>query len=132
MARSALIACAPAFNSFYINLPIGGAAALIFLALFRNPKGPLPQASLGEKLLQLDILGTILAVASIVCYFLALEWGGVTKAWGDADVVGTLVGSVLLAIAFGLVQRWLDQRASIIPRILAQRHVAGGSLFMFL
>ncbi|KAH6649200.1 major facilitator superfamily protein, partial [Chaetomium tenue] len=91
---------------FYINLPIGGAAALIFLALFLTPKGPLPQATLKEKFLQLDILGTILAVASIVCYFLALEWGGVTKAWGEADVVGTLVGSALLAIAFGLVQRW--------------------------
>jgi hypothetical protein len=47
-------------------------------------------------------------------------------------VVGTLVGSLLLIIAFGVVQWTLDQRASIIPRILAQRHVAGGSAFMFL
>lgn len=124
--------CSCSFYSFYINLIIGGIATLIFLALFPKPTAPLPQATLKEKLLQLDLLGTTLAVASIVCYFLALEWGGVTKAWGSADVVGTIIGSILLAIAFGVVQCILDQRASIIPRILAQRHVAGGSAFMFL
>lgn len=96
------------------------------------PTESLPQASLKEKFMQLDILGTILAVASIICYFLALKWGGVSKPWGGADVVGTLVGSILLAIAFGLVQWVLKERASIIPRILAQRHVAGGAAFMFL
>lgn len=119
-------------NSFYINLPIGGAASLVFFALFPKPTTPRPQASLKEKLLQLDLLGTILVVASIICYFLALQWGGVSKAWGSADVVGTLVGCVLLAIAFGVVQWFLGPRASIIPRILAQRYVAGGSAFMFL
>ncbi|RYP47059.1 hypothetical protein DL768_006854 [Monosporascus sp. mg162] len=117
---------------FYINLPVGGVATLIFFALFPKPTAPLPQATVKEKLLQLDLLGTTLAVASIVCYFLALERGGVSKAWSEADVVGTLIGSILLAIAFGVVQWVLDQRASIIPRILAQRHVAGGSAFMFL
>ncbi|KAF2015071.1 MFS general substrate transporter [Aaosphaeria arxii CBS 175.79] len=117
---------------FYINLPIGGAATLIFFALFPKPTTPLPQATLKEKLLQLDLPGMTLAVASVICYFLALEWGGISKAWGDADVVGTLVGSVLLMTAFGVVQGVSDQRASIIPRILAQRHVAGGSAFMFL
>ncbi|KAF3767980.1 putative gliotoxin efflux pump [Cryphonectria parasitica EP155] len=117
---------------FYINLPVGGVATLVFFALFPKPTAPLPQASIKERLLQLDLLGTTLAVASIVCYFLALEWGGVSKSWGDADVVGTLVGSILLAIAFGVVQWILDQRASIMLRILAQRHVAGGSAFMFL
>lgn len=118
--------------SFYINLPIGGTAFLIFFFLFPKPTTPLPQETLKEKLLQLDPLGTSLATASIICYFLALEWGGVSKAWGDADVVGTLVGFILLAIAFGVVQWYLKERASIIPRILTQRHVAGGSAFMFL
>ncbi|KAI0423553.1 putative gliotoxin efflux pump [Xylaria sp. FL1042] len=117
---------------FYVNLPIGGAAALVFFTLFPKPTSPVPQATVKEKLLQLDPLGTNLAVASIVSYFLALQWGGVSKSWGDADVVGTLVGSALLAVAFAIVQWVLDQRASIIPRILTQRYVAGGSAFMFL
>lgn len=118
--------------SFYVNLPIGGAAALVFLILFPKPTAPLPQATVKEILLQLDPLGTTLAVAAVVSYYLALQWGGVSKAWSDADVIGTLVGSALLAIAFGVTQWKLDNRASIIPRILAQRHVAGGSTFMFL
>ncbi|KAF2686350.1 putative efflux pump antibiotic resistance protein [Lentithecium fluviatile CBS 122367] len=117
---------------FYINLPIGGAAFLVFFALFPKPSTPLPQATLKEKLMQLDLAGTTLAVGSVICYFLALEWGGVGKAWSSSSVVGTLVGWILLSIVFGVTQ-WLQQeRASIIPRILAQRHVAGGSAFMFL
>jgi len=80
----------------------------------------------------LDIIGTLLAVGSVVCYFLALQWGGVKKPWDSADVIGTLIGFILLAIMFGIVQWYLQERASIIPRILKQRHVAGGAAFMFL
>ncbi|KAH6657926.1 MFS multidrug transporter-like protein [Truncatella angustata] len=115
---------------FYVNLPIGCTAFMIFFALFPRPRTPLPQATLKEKILQLDPLGTTLAISSIVCYFLALEWGGVSKSWNSADVIGTLIGWVLLAIAFGVVQWVLRERASIVPRILAQRHVAGGAAFM--
>ncbi|KAI1468198.1 putative MFS transporter [Daldinia caldariorum] len=117
---------------FYINLPIGGAASFIFFALFPKPSTPPQPVALKEKLLGLDPLGTILAVTSIICYFLALEWGGVSKAWNSADVIGTLIGWILLAIAFGVVQWFLKERASIVPRILAQRHVCGGAAFMFL
>lgn len=47
-------------------------------------------------------------------------------------MIGTLVGSCLLGITFGVVQLVLKERASIIPRILAQRHVAAGAAFKFL
>lgn len=85
-----------------------------------------------EILTQVDVLGCLLAISSIVCYFLALEWGGVRETWNSPKVIGTLIGWVLLAIAFGVVQWRLGERASIVPRILLQRHVAGGSAFMFL
>ncbi|KAI0401756.1 putative gliotoxin efflux pump [Xylaria palmicola] len=117
---------------FYINLPIGGAAILIFFVLFEKPTVPLPKITVKELALQLDVIGITFAVGSIVSYFLALEWGGVSKSWGDSEVVGLLVGSALLAAAFGITQWYLDQRASIIPRILAQRHVAVSAAFVFL
>lgn len=82
--------------------------------------------------MQLDLLGSALAVGSVICYFLALEWGGVRKAWSSSSVIGTLIGWILLSIAFGVVQWFQKERASIIPRILMQRHVAGGAAFMFL
>lgn len=89
--------------------------------MFTKPAEGSPQAIITEKLLQLDPLGIVLAVASVVCYFLALEWGGLSKPWNDVDVIGTLVGSLLLAFTFALVRWFLEERASIVPRVLAQR-----------
>ncbi|KAK8092864.1 MFS general substrate transporter [Apiospora kogelbergensis] len=117
---------------FYVNLPVGGTASLIFFAVFPQPTTVLPKVAARKIILELDPLGTALAVGSIICYFLALEWGGVSKPWDSADVIGTLVGWCLLVVAFGIVQWTLEERASIIPRILIQRNVAGGSAFMFL
>jgi len=37
---------------------------------------------------------------ALVCYIFALQWGGVAKPWGSADVVGTLVSFGVLTIAF--------------------------------
>ena len=82
--------------------------------------------------MQLDILGSAFAIGSVICYFLALEWGGVREAWNRSSVIGILIGWILLSIAFGVVQWFQKERASIIPRILMQRHVSGGSAFMFL
>jgi hypothetical protein len=124
--------CLKTLPSFYVNLPIGGAAFLVFFILFPKPTAPLPQATLREKIIQLDLLGSALAIGSVICYFIALERGGVREAWSSSTVIGTLVGWILLSIAFGIVQWVQKERASIIPRILMQRHVAGGSAFMFL
>lgn len=90
-------------------MPIGGNATLVFTAMFTKPAEGSPQAINTEKLLQLDPLGIVLAVASVVCYFLALEWGGVSKLWNDVDVISTLVGSLLLAFTFALVQWFLEE-----------------------
>jgi hypothetical protein len=45
----------------------------------------------------MDVLGFLVVVCAVVCYLLAMQWGGVMKSWGSADVIGTLVGSVSAA-----------------------------------
>lgn len=83
-------------------------------------------------MLQLDLPGAGILIGALVCFLLDMQWGGVTKAWNSADVIGTLVGFFLLIIAFSGVQIWQGEKASLIPRIFKKRVIAGVSIFVFL
>ncbi|RDI87335.1 hypothetical protein Vi05172_g2832 [Venturia inaequalis] len=110
---------------FYINLPIGGASAFIILLFFQTPKAAKPvEATLKEKFLQMDLPGTFILMASFTCLILALQWGGVSKAWGSSEVIGTLVGFVLILILFIGTQIWQGDRALIVPRLMKQKTIA--------
>ncbi|PYH67915.1 MDR family MFS transporter [Aspergillus vadensis CBS 113365] len=66
---------------FYINLPLGGVGAVVILFLFHAPSPTfVPDATKGSRLKQrldqLDIEGTVLFSACIICLLLAIEWGG--------------------------------------------------------
>ncbi|KAL9025801.1 MAG: hypothetical protein Q9196_005437 [Gyalolechia fulgens] len=127
---------------FYINLPIGGVGAAIILFFFTTPEAfkPVP-APMKEKLLQMDLIGTFTVMAGVVCYILALQYGGVTHSWGSSTVVGLLVGFGLLVAVFVVNEWYQDERALIQKRLLKKRilwvaciYVAciGGSFFMLL
>ena len=72
----------------------------------------------------MDLPGTFILMASFVCLILALQWGGVSKSWGSSEVIGTLVGFVLILILFIGVQIWQDDRALIVPRLMKQKTIA--------
>jgi MFS transporter, DHA2 family, glioxin efflux transporter len=120
---------------FYINLPIGGLSGAIILFTFQTPPSSRrpedANASFKEKLLQMDILGTFTIMAAVICLLLALQWGGTSKPWSSADVIGTLVGFGLLTIVFIGVEIWLGERAIIIPHIIKQRVVLISCIFTF-
>ncbi|KAF2221582.1 DNA repair protein RAD50, partial [Elsinoe ampelina] len=109
---------------FYINLPIGGVSAAIILFFFQTPKrAKILQATWKEKMLQLDLSGTFLLTASIVCLVLALQWGGTTKTWGNRDVIGTLVGFVLIMIIFGINEYFVRDRALFTPKLMNNKTI---------
>ena len=119
--------------SFYINLPIGGASVAILLFFFQAPAAAKPvKAPLREKLLQMDPLGTFVIMAAIICYILALQWGGTTKSWGNSTVIGTLVGFGLLLIVFCVVEWYMGDRALLQRSLLANRAIMVNCLFIFL
>lgn len=119
--------------SFYINLPIGGVALGIITLFFRPPAHAKPvQAPWKERLLHLDLPGATLLIGGLVCFLLDMQWGGTTKAWNTPHVVGTLVGWCLLTIAFVVVQWLQGEKASLVPRLIKGRIVAGVSMFVFL
>lgn len=115
---------------FYINLPIGGLAAILIFFFFQTPKAAKPQvATLKEKLLQMDLVGTFVLMAAIICLILALQWGGTTKPWNSADVIGTLVGFGLIIIIFIGIEIHLGDRALIVPRLIKQKTMTLLALF---
>lgn len=122
------------------NLPVGAAAFGIILLSLRVPQAAAAtnnksaettQAPFLQRLAQLDFAGIVLVIGAVCCLLLALQWGGQTKAWSSADVVGLLVGSVLLLAAFGAVQ-WRKGDAATIPlRIFGQRSIFMGAMYSF-
>ncbi|KAK6218005.1 T-complex protein 1 subunit theta [Pestalotiopsis sp. IQ-011] len=118
---------------FYINLPIGSLSALIILFLFESPASAAPVAApWREKLLQMDLVGVALVMAALISYTLALQYAGQSMAWGSSTVVGLLVGSAALAVAFGWWECFQGERAMIPPRLAKKRSVGISSAFTFL
>ncbi|KAK3056003.1 hypothetical protein LTR09_003237 [Extremus antarcticus] len=117
---------------FYVNLPIGGLAAIITLFFFKMPANAKPaQATLREKLLQMDLIGAFLMMALIISYILALQYGGQTHPWSSSVVIGLLVGSVAMLAVFVLWEIYQKERAMIVPRLFMERYVSVGSIYMF-
>ncbi|KAH0848459.1 GliA [Fonsecaea pedrosoi] len=117
---------------FYINLPIGGVAAVIVFIFFKTPDKAKPaKATMKEKLLQLDLVGASLMMCLIVSYILALQYGGQTHPWNSSVVIGLLVGFVAISVVFVAWEILQKERAMIVARLFTKRYVMVGSIFMF-
>lgn len=93
--------------------------------VFRSPAHAQPaEATLREKFLQMDIPGTGTVMAALLCYILALGWAGVKMPWNSPNVIGTLVGYILLSVLFVGIQWFQGERAAIVPRIINDRNAA--------
>lgn len=123
----------PSTYSFYINLPFGAVAVAFTFFFFNTPPSIKPaEASLQEKILQMDIIGAIVFSASMMCYLLALSWAGALKRWNSADVIGTLVGFVVLLVLFSAIEWWQGERALLAPSVMKNRTILSGAFFSFL
>ena len=117
---------------FYVNLPIGGFSAFVILLFFQPPPAAKPQqASWREKFLQMDFPGTFVIMAAVVCFLLAIQWGGTTKSWNDSQVIGLLVGFGLLIIVFVAIEYFSGERALIVGRLMKNRKILVSMLFIF-
>ncbi|KAL3431922.1 major facilitator superfamily-domain-containing protein [Aspergillus tetrazonus] len=117
---------------FYINLPIGGLAAVVVLFFFKAPASAVPaKATLMEKMIQMDFAGAGLMMALIISYILALQYGGQTHPWKSSEVIGLLIGVVLISVAFVFWETYQKERAMIVPRLFLKRYVWVGSIYMF-
>ncbi|CRG92865.1 Putative HC-toxin efflux carrier TOXA [Talaromyces islandicus] len=117
---------------FWINLPIGAVTVLTVFLFFQTPPHAKPTTKLPllEMILSFDPLGVVLLVASLICYFLVLQWGGIIKAWNSSDVIGLLIGWLLLSAAFVVNEWWQKDRALVVLRMWKVRSIAGVCAFV--
>ncbi|RYP18867.1 hypothetical protein DL765_003655 [Monosporascus sp. GIB2] len=117
---------------FWINLPIGAVTIGSVFLYFRTPahaKGS-AKTPLREILLSFDPLGVLLLLGSLLCYFLVLQWGGISKAWNLSTIIGLLVGWILISAAFAANEWWQGERALLVLRILKIRGIAAVAAFV--
>ncbi|KAJ5358444.1 uncharacterized protein N7496_010857 [Penicillium cataractarum] len=113
---------------FYINLPIGGFTLAMLFFFLRVPHTPQP-CGWKRQILRLDPLGSVLFLPSVICFLLALQWGGTTYAWNSGRIIALFVLSGVLMIAFVCVQAWLKKDATVPPHIFNQRSIISGVVF---
>lgn len=78
----------------------------------------------------MDGLGALTLIGGVTCLLLALQWGGQTSPWSSGRVIGLFAGFGVLLALFGLLQWRLGEHATIPLRILRQRSVLMGSIFI--
>lgn len=87
---------------FYINLPCG-AVTVLALGLIRIPDARVRfehAASVTQQIWRLDLPGCGLFASSVVMLLLALDWGGVTYAWGSPTIICLFWGSGMTLVLF--------------------------------
>ena len=114
---------------FYLNLPIGGFAAMLIFFLFHIKGAKTEEASLLQKLKSLDGVGFVLLAASITMLLLALQLGGSSGntagyPWNSSVIIGLFVGFALTMLAFLPWQIYLQDSAIIPLRLFRNRNAA--------
>jgi MFS family permease len=97
---------------FYLNIPICGAALAAILLFMRVREGGLTfNNGQKSKFLQLNYLGNLIFIPSIISVLLGLVMGGIEYPWSSWHVILPLVLGILGWIAFHIQQHF-----SINPR----------------
>jgi len=112
------------------SLPIGAVSIAVIVFILQIPSQPhREKQSILERIKELDLIGASILIPAIICLLLALQWGGATYPWNSSRVIGLFVGFGVLILIFIYTQIKLGDRATLPPRILAQRTVAAASVY---
>ena len=119
------------YVGFYINIPIGALAVPFIVFFLRIPPQDSDPSETGlrQKMTQVDPVGVILVMGGIVSFIQALHFGGSSKPWSSSTVIGLLVGSTAIGVAFAAWEWRQGERAAIPPRLMADRNVMVNSLY---
>lgn len=85
--------------AFYINLVIAGICAPVYLLLIPSVSFR-PNASLKERFVEVDLLGTVLLAGASVSGLMGISFGGIIYPWGSGQIIALFVVAGVLIIAF--------------------------------
>ncbi|KAF1941641.1 MFS gliotoxin efflux transporter glia [Clathrospora elynae] len=114
---------------FWINLPIGIAAALTMFLCFKTPLKT-REAPLREKLLNLDLNGATLLCGSFSCFVLAMHWIGINP-WTRARIIGSLVGFAGLFVCFVINEWVMGSKAMVQAHLFKNKLVLANLWYAF-
>ena len=77
------------------------------------------------RIIELDLIGNLLIISSVIMLLLALQWGGIDLAWSSSQIIGLLVGAGLEFLVFIGWQKYRGDQALIPLGMVGQRTVAG-------
>ncbi|KAF7954811.1 uncharacterized protein EAE97_000070 [Botrytis byssoidea] len=113
---------------FYINLPVGGAAASILLFVVKGKSRKNSDTFL-QKLRRMDPIGILVFIAGIVSILLALQYGGAHYSFGDTRSILLFILGGILLITFVTIRFTSGDDATVPIRIIKQRSVASVAWF---
>lgn len=86
-----------------------------------------------NKVKRMDPLGILAFIPSIISLLLSLQWGGTKYEWNDTRIIVLFVLFGVFGSAWCLIQCWMQEQATVPPRLLKDRNVLGAALHaMFL
>ncbi|KAF7904714.1 hypothetical protein EAF00_002048 [Botryotinia globosa] len=113
---------------FYINLPVGGAAAFILFFVVKGKSGENTDTFL-QKLRRMDPIGTLVFIAGIISILLALQYGDDHYSLGDTRSILLFILGAILLITFVTIQFTSGDDATVPTRVIRQRSVASVAWF---
>jgi MFS family permease len=117
---------------FWLCLPLAGITILVTMIFLRsNDSTEEVNVSFSAKLKQLDLASMAIFVPSIVCFILALQWGGSRYPWSSWRIILLFVIFFCLMVAFAGLQWRNGDDATVPPKVFLTRTVCFGALYSF-
>ncbi|KAI8628153.1 major facilitator superfamily domain-containing protein [Xylariaceae sp. FL1651] len=120
---------------FWINLPAGGFLFAILVFFFhppsQAPSNDQKQKTTWQKLRELDFIGGIAIMGSLISLLLALQWGGSVYPWNSGRIIALFVVFGISFVLIGLYESRLGDSAIFPTRLLRSKAFIAVLVFGF-
>ncbi len=106
---------------FFINIPLGVLIIVLFVFFF-------PHIRPDHLKHRVDSAGVVALILTVVPAMLALSWGGVDYPWVSVPIIGMLIFSVVMGIAFIVIEKRAEE--PLIPLWLFKNRIVSLSLLI--
>ena len=106
-----------------------GFAIIAMILWLQIDKPQYEYPTLLAQITRLDPIGTLAFIPSIVCIFLALQWGGATLISSGPRIIVPLIVFCALFLALRAVQVLWPANATVPIHVIRQKSVTGSTIF---